>query len=97
MARAEGNGGIGARWRAISASRLSLRLTEGNCSGALPSPSGSAPIAPVRSSGSKLASAYSGGCGMPVPIGRGMLKVAAWMVPKGEAMRWSRQRCATPG
>ena len=30
-------------------------------------------------------------------VGRGMLKVAAWMVPKGEAMRWSRQRCATPG
>src|SRR5665213_1703599 len=34
---------------------------------------------------------------MDVPIGLGMLKVAAWMVPKGEAITCICARAATPG
>src|SRR5262245_59744659 len=34
----------------------------------------------------------AGGSGIVVPIGRGKLKVAAWIVPNGDAMRAARVR-----
>ena len=39
----------------------------------------------------------SGGSGIRVPIGCGKLKVAAWMVPNGDAIMWARARCDTSG
>jgi hypothetical protein len=57
IAKTGGNGGNGARFRANIESRLLLRLTEGNCSGASGSPRYSDAIEPVVSVGSKFASA----------------------------------------
>ena len=44
-----------------------------------------------------LARRASGGSGIPVPTGCGKLKVAAWIVPNGDAIMWARARCDTSG
>jgi hypothetical protein len=41
---------------------------------------------PVMSPVERLASRTIGASGIMVPIGRGMLNVAAWIVPNGEAI-----------
>jgi hypothetical protein len=69
---------------------LSLRLTAGKSScGRCTDPS--APVM-TGSPGARLANRMGGGSGISVPTGRGRLKVAAWMVPNGEASA-ARARC----
>jgi hypothetical protein len=50
-------------------------------------------IAPVTSE----SSAASRTTGRPVPTGCGKVKVAAWMVPNGEAIGWTRKLSPTAG
>jgi hypothetical protein len=55
-------------------------------------------IAAVMSAlGSKLTNCTAPPDGISVPIGCGRLKVAAWMVPNGEAIRCLRKCSPTPG
>ena len=67
-------------------SPLPLRLISGNTTcGARRIANEPLPVEPVTRRCSRLASRTSGDSGIAVPIGRGIEKVAAWIVPNGEA------------
>jgi hypothetical protein len=89
------------RRRETSRSPLSVRLTDGksrrgrySCIG-MPESNWIEPV--TTGSPPTLASRASGGSGITVPTGCGKLKVAAWIVPNGDAIMWARARCDTSG
>jgi hypothetical protein len=86
-----GAGALGTRRSPLLVRLISGKTTCGRRGGC------AAPIEPVTSLAPRLASRTMGDSGIVVPTGRGRLKVAAWIVPNGEAIRCSRQRAATAG